>query len=60
MSFSVMNFCFLSLWQSDSQVHIHWKGAAELVLASCSRYLDSNGCLQSIDEEKVSDYVDAG
>ncbi|KAK8525095.1 hypothetical protein V6N13_016080 [Hibiscus sabdariffa] len=38
--------------RSDSEVHIHWKGAAEIVLASCSRYLDSNGCLQSMDEDK--------
>ncbi|OMO65525.1 Cation-transporting P-type ATPase [Corchorus olitorius] len=37
---------------SDSEVHIHWKGAAEMVLASCSGYLDTDGCLQSIDEEK--------
>ncbi|KAB1209586.1 Calcium-transporting ATPase 9, plasma membrane-type, partial [Morella rubra] len=36
----------------DSEVHIHWKGAAELVLASCNGYLDSNGCLQSIEEDK--------
>ncbi|KAF7843134.1 Calcium-transporting ATPase 9, plasma membrane-type [Senna tora] len=36
----------------DSGVHIHWKGAAEIVLASCTQYLDSNGLLQSIDEEK--------
>ncbi|KAK8664130.1 hypothetical protein V6N13_083930 [Hibiscus sabdariffa] len=38
--------------RSDSEVHIHWKGAAEIVLAACSRYLDSNGCLQSMDEDK--------
>ncbi|GKV26720.1 hypothetical protein SLEP1_g35968 [Rubroshorea leprosula] len=36
----------------DSVVHIHWKGAAEMMLASCTGYLDSNGCLQSIDEDK--------
>ncbi|XP_021296953.1 calcium-transporting ATPase 9, plasma membrane-type [Herrania umbratica] len=47
----------VALQRSDSQVHIHWKGAAELVLASCSRYLDSNGCVQSIKEEK--DYFKA-
>ncbi|KAE8718454.1 Calcium-transporting ATPase 9, plasma membrane-type [Hibiscus syriacus] len=33
---------------SDAEVHIHWKGADELVLAACSGYLDSNGCLQSM------------
>ncbi|KAE7997503.1 hypothetical protein FH972_002134 [Carpinus fangiana] len=38
---------------SNFEVHIHWKGAAEIVLASCTGYLDSNGCLQSIEEDKV-------
>ncbi|XP_050289146.1 calcium-transporting ATPase 9, plasma membrane-type-like isoform X2 [Quercus robur] len=37
---------------NDSEVHIHWKGAAEIVLSACTGYLDSNGCLQSIEEEK--------
>ena len=56
MSFT-NGFLLFSSWQSDSEVHIHWKGAAEIVLSSCSGYLDSNGCLQSINEDKVSDYV---
>ncbi|KAG8481751.1 hypothetical protein CXB51_026617 [Gossypium anomalum] len=38
--------------RSDAEVHIHWKGAAEIVLAACSGYLDSNGCLQSMNEDK--------
>ncbi|KAF3430971.1 hypothetical protein FNV43_RR25701 [Rhamnella rubrinervis] len=42
----------VALKRSDSKVHIHWKGAAEIVLASCTGYLDSNGCLQSINEDK--------
>ncbi|XVE91066.1 hypothetical protein DITRI_Ditri20bG0126300 [Diplodiscus trichospermus] len=42
----------VALKLSDSEVHIHWKGAAEIVLASCSGYLDSNGCQQSINEDK--------
>uniref|UniRef100_A0A2P2MNJ3 Calcium-transporting ATPase n=2 Tax=Rhizophora mucronata TaxID=61149 RepID=A0A2P2MNJ3_RHIMU len=37
---------------TDSKVRIHWKGAAEIVLASCTRYLDSSGSLQSADEDK--------
>ncbi|MCI22624.1 calcium-transporting ATPase plasma membrane-type-like, partial [Trifolium medium] len=37
----------------DSGVHIHWKGAAEIVLGACTQYLDSNGHLQSLEEEKV-------
>lgn len=39
--------------QADAQVHIHWKGAAEIVLASCTRYMDSNDQLVEMDEEKV-------
>eukprot|EP00256_Glycine_max_P043937 XP_006595202.1 calcium-transporting ATPase 9, plasma membrane-type isoform X2 [Glycine max] len=37
----------------DSAVHIHWKGAAEIVLGKCTQYLDSDGHLKSIEEEKV-------
>ncbi|CAH1422950.1 unnamed protein product [Lactuca virosa] len=35
----------------DSQVRIHWKGAAEIVLASCKEYVDTDGSLQSIDND---------
>ncbi|PIN07951.1 Calcium transporting ATPase [Handroanthus impetiginosus] len=38
--------------RTASNVHIHWKGAAEIILASCSRYIDANGSLQSIDRDK--------
>ncbi|RVW83723.1 Calcium-transporting ATPase 9, plasma membrane-type [Vitis vinifera] len=27
--------------EGDNKVHIHWKGAAEMVLGSCTEYLDS-------------------
>jgi Ca2+-transporting ATPase len=37
----------------DSQVHIHWKGAAEIVLSSCTRYVDSNGQPEAMDEGKM-------
>ncbi|GLT28687.1 hypothetical protein SLA2020_035990 [Shorea laevis] len=36
----------------DSKVHIHWKGAAEIVLAACTQYLDANDNLLAIDENK--------
>ncbi|GLT28691.1 hypothetical protein SLA2020_036030 [Shorea laevis] len=36
----------------DSKVHIHWKGAAEIVLAACTQYLDANDNLVAIDENK--------
>jgi len=37
----------------DSQVHVHWKGAAEIVLAACTTYMDSNEQLVPLDDEKV-------
>ncbi|GFZ04388.1 autoinhibited Ca(2+)-ATPase 9 [Actinidia rufa] len=43
----------VALKKSNSQVHIYWKGAAEIVLASCTGYLDSNGSWQSIDNDKA-------
>ncbi|KAL4558737.1 hypothetical protein LXL04_036939 [Taraxacum kok-saghyz] len=29
--------------------HVHWKGAAEMILAMCSYYYESNGCVKPID-----------
>ncbi|KAJ4953742.1 hypothetical protein NE237_030574 [Protea cynaroides] len=43
----------IALQMPDSKVHIHWKGAAELVLASCTRYLEVDGCLHEMDEDKM-------
>lgn len=37
----------------DSLVHVHWKGAAEIVLAACTSYMDSNEQIVPLDEEKV-------
>lgn len=42
----------------DSDVHVHWKGAAEIVLASCTAYMDENDGVQPI-EAKVSDFKKA-
>ncbi|KAK4757595.1 hypothetical protein SAY87_018896 [Trapa incisa] len=42
----------VALRLADAQVHIHWKGAAEIVLASCTQYMDFNGQLVPMDEEK--------
>lgn len=44
----------LLMLQTDTKAHIHWKGAAEIVLSSCIQYLDSNGCLHPMGEDKVS------
>ncbi|GAA0144967.1 primary active transporter [Lithospermum erythrorhizon] len=39
--------------RSDSQINIHWKGAAEIVLDSCTTYLNANGVSQSLDKEEA-------
>lgn len=41
---------------SDTEIHIHWKGAAEIVLASCKNYVDENDQVQLLDEEKLSNF----
>ncbi|KAK3221270.1 hypothetical protein Dsin_008295 [Dipteronia sinensis] len=38
----------------NSEVHIHWKGAAEIVLASCVKYIDTNDQLVVMDEDKAT------
>lgn len=43
--------------QPDSQVHVHWKGAAEIVLAACTTYMDSNDQLVPLDDGKVFSYL---
>ncbi|KAL3567065.1 hypothetical protein D5086_032480, partial [Populus alba] len=44
----------VALQLPDSQVHIHWKGAAEIVLASCTKYVDASGNTVPLDQDKVS------
>ncbi|KAL8217334.1 hypothetical protein R6Q57_020707 [Mikania cordata] len=41
----------VALRGDDSQVRIHWKGAAEIILASCKEYLDLDGSLHPIDKD---------
>ncbi|KAI3760125.1 hypothetical protein L1987_50515 [Smallanthus sonchifolius] len=36
---------------NDKNIHVHWKGAAEMVLSMCSKYYDSNGCKMIIDND---------
>ncbi|KAI4344481.1 hypothetical protein L6164_011702 [Bauhinia variegata] len=38
----------------DSQVHIHWKGAAEIVLACCTGYMDANDQFVEMTDEKMA------
>ncbi|KAJ6853980.1 calcium-transporting ATPase 8, plasma membrane-type-like [Iris pallida] len=42
---------------SDSMVHIHWKGAAELVLASCTSWLDNNGLVEPMTPDKMNEFT---
>ncbi|CAH1432573.1 unnamed protein product [Lactuca virosa] len=37
----------------DSEVHVHWKGAAEIVLAACSRYMGSDESPVPLDYGKL-------
>ncbi|KAH9805647.1 calcium-transporting ATPase 8 plasma membrane-type [Citrus sinensis] len=37
----------------NSEVHIHWKGAAEIVLDSCTGYIDTDDRLVQMDEDKL-------
>ncbi|KAH9624541.1 hypothetical protein KSS87_017751 [Heliosperma pusillum] len=43
----------VALQLANSDVHIHWKGAAEMVLASCTQFLDIDGSVKSIEDEKA-------
>ncbi|GLU07606.1 hypothetical protein SLE2022_245590 [Rubroshorea leprosula] len=36
---------------ADNTIHVHWKGAAEMVLAMCSNYYKSNGEIRLMDED---------
>ncbi|KAH1089337.1 hypothetical protein J1N35_016594 [Gossypium stocksii] len=34
----------------DNTVHVHWKGAAEMILAMCSSYYDASGVVKDLDD----------
>lgn len=40
--------------QLGSEVHVHWKGAAEVILASCTNWLDTDGIEQPMTSDKVN------
>ncbi|PWA35655.1 hypothetical protein CTI12_AA607500 [Artemisia annua] len=35
----------------DNTVHVHWKGAAEMVLEMCTHYYERDGCVKVIDND---------
>ncbi|KAL0376685.1 UNVERIFIED_CONTAM: Calcium-transporting ATPase 12, plasma membrane-type [Sesamum calycinum] len=38
--------------QSDETFHAHWKGDAEIILSSCSHYLDATGNIVTLDDQE--------
>ncbi|CAA3023726.1 calcium-transporting ATPase 12, plasma membrane-type-like [Olea europaea var. sylvestris] len=42
--------------QVDNTYHVHWKGAAEMVLAMCTHYYQSTGEVKSISENERSQF----
>ena len=40
----------------NSEVHIHWKGAAEIVLGQCTSFLGEDGTVKQMDEDKAKHF----
>ncbi|CBI26322.3 unnamed protein product, partial [Vitis vinifera] len=36
--------------KADNTIHVHWKGAAEMILAMCSSYYDVSGSMKDMDD----------
>ncbi|KAG6391129.1 hypothetical protein SASPL_148880 [Salvia splendens] len=49
----------LNCGQSNSEIRVHWKGAAEIVLASCTHYIDADDNVVEMDEDKLSLFREA-
>ncbi|WOL06483.1 calcium-transporting ATPase 5, plasma membrane-type [Canna indica] len=41
---------------ANFNVHVHWKGAAELILSSCTRWVDIDGSICAMDLDKVNEF----
>ncbi|KAF7848689.1 hypothetical protein BT93_L1735 [Corymbia citriodora subsp. variegata] len=37
----------------DDTIHVHWKGAAEMILAMCSSFYDKSGIVKDLDENEM-------
>ena len=44
---------FIYHFQSDLDVHVHWKGAAEIVLALCTSWIGVDGSIHEMTPDKV-------
>ncbi|KAK9945222.1 hypothetical protein M0R45_010747 [Rubus argutus] len=40
--------------KDDNSIHVHWKGAAEMIVATCSSYYDTNGAANPLDVDARS------
>ncbi|KAL9408179.1 hypothetical protein AB3S75_046683 [Citrus x aurantiifolia] len=38
--------------KTDNTSHVHWKGAAEMILAMCSSYYDASGNIKDLDDNE--------
>ncbi|XWS13734.1 hypothetical protein CRYUN_Cryun36dG0063500 [Craigia yunnanensis] len=38
--------------KDDGAVHVHWKGAAEMILAMCSNYYDASGIVRDLNDKE--------
>ncbi|KAL3578112.1 hypothetical protein D5086_019616 [Populus alba] len=47
----------LSRRKVDNTIHVHWKGAAEMILAMCSSYYDASGLMKDMDCLKQKGHV---
>ncbi|MCL7038594.1 hypothetical protein MKW94_023467 [Papaver nudicaule] len=39
--------------ENENTRHVHWKGAAEMILATCSNYYDCSGNIKTLDQDKM-------
>ncbi|KAJ8499066.1 hypothetical protein OPV22_009618 [Ensete ventricosum] len=46
----------VAVYQGGDDIHVHWKGAAEIVLASCTSWLDADGSKQPLTSDKFSEF----
>ncbi|XP_007050467.2 PREDICTED: LOW QUALITY PROTEIN: calcium-transporting ATPase 12, plasma membrane-type [Theobroma cacao] len=37
--------------KADETIHVHWKGAAEMIVAMCSQYYERNGIIRPMNED---------
>ncbi|KAK9930934.1 hypothetical protein M0R45_018236 [Rubus argutus] len=38
--------------KSDNSIHVHWKGAAEMILAMCTSYYNASGLVKDMDDNE--------